>query len=343
MQLRMANSAGGSQFSLLRERRFLPYFAGQVLSAVPALACVALAGAAPAIAATSPAPAPPAARAVALRTVPDDLGHAVRVPAPPLRIVSLTPGGTEMLFAAGAGAQVIATVEYADQPPAARAIARIGDVAALDMERLVAVRPDVLVAWPAGGNPAQRQKLGALGLPVYEQQVERLADLPGSLRRLGVLAGTEAAAQRAARDLEERLAALARAYADGAGGGGRRPTVLLQVWNRPIYTVGGRQLMSDALATCGARNAFADLAEAGPVVDTEAVIARNPDIILAAAPPGEGAAWVADWRRFGMLAAVRSGRVVVFEDQALSRLGPSVVDATEKLCRTIAGAIRGNY
>jgi iron complex transport system substrate-binding protein len=248
-----------------------------------------------------------------------------------------------MLFAAGAGAQVIATVEYSDEPPPARTIARIGDVAAIDMERLVAARPEVVVAWPAGGNPAQRQKIGALGLPVYEQQVERLADLPRSLRRLGVLAGTEAAAERAARDLEARLAALARAYADGAGGGGRRPTVLLQVWNRPIYTVGGRQLMSDALVTCGARNVFADLPEAGPVVDTEAVIARNPDIIVAAAPPGEGAAWVADWHRFGMLAAVRSGRVVAFEDQALSRLGPSVLDATENLCRTIARAIRGNY
>jgi iron complex transport system substrate-binding protein len=275
--------------------------------------------------------------------VPDDLGQLVHVPAPPLRIVSLTPGATEMLFAAGAGAQVIATVEYSDEPPAARTIARIGDVAALDMERLVAVRPDVVVAWPAGGNPAQRQKIGALGLPVYEQQVERLADLPGSLRRLGMLAGTGAAAGRTARELEARLAALARTYAGGAGGEGRRPTVLLQVWNRPIYTVGGRQLMSDALVTCGARNVFADLPEAGPVVDIEAVIARNPDIIVAAAPPGEGAAWVADWRRFGMLEAVRSGRVVAFEDQSLSRLGPSVLDATENLCRMIAAAIRGSY
>ena len=98
--------------------------------------------------------------------------------------------------------------------------------------------------------------------------------------------------------------------------------------------------MSDALELCGARNLFADLPEAGPVVDTEAVIARNPDIILAAAPPGEGAAWLADWKRFPMLAAVREGGLVAFEDQALSRLGPSVVDATAALCRTIA-RVRG--
>jgi iron complex transport system substrate-binding protein len=265
--------------------------------------------------------------------VADDLGRAVEVRDPPLRIVSLAPGATEMLFAAGGGGQLIATVEYANEPPAARRVPRIGDVTAIDLERLVALRPDAVVAWPGGGNPAQRERIAALGIPVYEQQVLRLADIPSSVRRLGALAGTDAAAARSAQNLEARLAALRREY---AGGSRPRPTVLLEVWNRPIYTVGGRHLMSDALELCGARNVFADLPEAGPVVDTEAVIARNPDIILAAAPPGEGAAWLADWKRFPMLAAVRGRGLVAFEDQALSRLGPSVIDATEKLCRTIA-------
>jgi len=288
-----------------------------------------------------PAPAAAAEAVAAARSVPDDLGRQVRVRAAPLRIVSLAPGATEMLFAAGAGGQLVATVEYSDDPPAARAVPRIGDVATIDMERLVALRPDVVVAWPGGGNPAQRDKIAALGIPVYDQQVVRLAELPASLRRLGVLAGTQPAAERAARALEARLAALARTYA--AGPAGQHPSVLLQVWNRPIYTVGGRQLMSDALALCGARNVFADLPEPGPLVDIEAVIARNPDIIVAAAPPGEAASWVADWQRFGALAAVRGHRVLPFEDQALSRLGPSVLDATEDLCRTLARVSRGSY
>jgi len=266
------------------------------------------------------------------RAVTDDLGRKVEVGSSPLRIVSLAPGATEMLFAAGAGGQLIGTVEYSDEPPAARRVPRIGDVAAVDMERLVALRPDVVIAWPAGGNPAQREKIAALSIPLYQQQVLQLADIPASLRRLGALAGTESAAERSARGIEARLAALKARYASGGAPG---PSVLLQVWNRPVYTVGGRHLMSDALRLCGARNVFADLPEAGPVVDTEAVIARNPDIILAAAPPGEGAAWLADWKRFPALAAVRSARVAAFEDQALSRLGPSVIDATEGLCRTI--------
>jgi iron complex transport system substrate-binding protein len=276
-----------------------------------------------------------------LRTVADDLGRSVEVGRAPLRIVSLAPGATEMLFAAGAGTQLIATVQYSSEPPAARTVPRIGDVAAIDMERLVALRPDVVIAWPAGGNPAQRAKIAALGIPLYQQQVSRLADLPGSLRRLGVLAGTESVAERAAAALETRLAALERTY--GTASGGPRPSVLLQVWNRPIYTIGGHHLMSDALDLCGARNVFADLPEPGPLVDTEAVIARNPDIILAAAPHGEGAAWVADWQRFPGLAAVRNHRVVAFENQALSRLGPSVLDGTEDLCQTIARLSRGSW
>jgi iron complex transport system substrate-binding protein len=292
-------------------------------------------------AAAALAAAAAAAPPLPTRAVTDDLGRSVSVPAAPLRIVSLTPGGTEMLFSAGAGSQLIATVEYSDEPAAARSVPRIGDGAAVDIERLVALHPDVVIAWPTGGNPAQRDKIGTLGIPVYEQDVLRLADLPDSLRRLGRLAGSRAAADPAADALAGRLASLERSY--GARAGAPRPSVLLQVWNRPIYTVGGRHLMSDALALCGARNVFDDLPEAGPVVDVEAVIARDPDIIIAAAPRGEGTAWLSDWKRFKNLKAVRNGHLVAFEDQAFSRQGPSVVDATEELCRTIARVSRGNY
>ena len=105
-------------------------------------------------------------------------------------------------------------------------------------------------------------------------------------------------------------------------------SVLLQIWDRPIYTVGGKHLMSDALRLCGARNVFADLKEAAPVVDIEAVIARNPDMIIAAAPPGAAAGWLAAWRAFRPLKAVRTGTLIAFEDQRLTGLGPSALDAT---------------
>jgi len=266
-------------------------------------------------------------------TVTDDTARAVTLPKVPTRIVSLAPGATEMLFAAGAGQKLIATVEYSDEPAAARKVPRIGDVVAIDMEKLLALRPEVAVVWPGGGNPAQIEELGRMGIPLYRQQVNTLADLPQSLRRLGALAGTELAAGQAASELESRLAKLARVY-----GNGKHPTVLLEVWNHPIYTIGGTHLMSDALKVCGARNVFGDLRDLGPAVDVEAVVARNPDIIIAAAPPGIGTDWLEDWRRFGSLRAVRRGNLIAFEDQRLTRLGPSVVDATEELCKVLATA-----
>jgi len=267
----------------------------------------------------------------------DDAGQRVHLSHTPRRIISLAPGATEMLFAAGTGDRVVATVEYSDEPPAAKQVPRIGDVTAVDIERLVAMHPDLVVVWPGGGNPAQIEKLAQLGIPVYRQQVNRLADLPVSLRRLGALALDRSVAERAASSLEESLARLAHEYA-----GRKHPTVLLEVWNRPIYTVGGTHLMSDALTLCGVRNVFGDLKELGPVVGTEAVIARNPDIIVAAAPPGEGASWLEEWKRFGSLSAVRNGGLISFEDQRLSRLGPSVVSATEGLCKALAAATGPN-
>jgi len=280
-------------------------------------------------------PVTPTAVPVSAKPAPltfvDDTGQRVTLPKPPLRIVSLAPSATEMLFAAGAGDRLVATVQFSDEPPAAKQVPRIGDVTAIDMERLVALHPDVVVVWPGGSNPAQIEKMIQSGIPIYRQQVNRLADLPASVRRLGALAATAAVAERAARALEEQLQQIAREY-----GGGKHPTVLLEVWNRPIYTVGGTQLMSDALTLCGARNVFGELKGLSPVIDTEAVIARNPDIIVAAAPPSEGAAWLEEWRRFSSLNAVRHGRLIAFEDQALSRMGPSVLRATEGLCKALA-------
>jgi iron complex transport system substrate-binding protein len=269
----------------------------------------------------------------AVLIVPDDTGHTLTLPAPPTRIISLAPGATEMLFAAGAGQHVIATVQYSDEPAAAKQVPRIGDVVAVDLEKLVALRPEVAVVWPGGGNPAQIEEIGRLGIPLYRQQVNALADIPGSIRRLGALAGTTAIAEQAARNIEARLAALSHTYE-----GGRHPSVLLQVWNHPIYTVGGTHLISDALRLCGARNVFGDLRDLGPAVDVEAIVARNPDIIVAAAPPGAGPEWLADWRRFTTLRAVRNGNLITFEDQRLTRLGPSVVSATEALCKVLTAA-----
>jgi iron complex transport system substrate-binding protein len=265
--------------------------------------------------------------------VVDDTGAHISLSRPAQRIVSLAPGAAEMLFAAGAGSKLVATVAYSDEPAAARLVPRIGDSSAIDMERLLVLKPDVIVFWPGGNNAAQIAQLQRLGVTMYGQQVNRLADLGASLRRLGLLAGTQSAARQRADEVEATLARLRVRYAN-------RPalTALLETWNQPLYTVGGRHIMSDVLSVCGAVNVFGDLAQLSPAVQVEAVLTRDPDLIIAAAPPGGGAQWLEVWRRFPSMKAVRTGNLLDFQDQALSRLGPSLLDATANLCERIDAA-----
>jgi len=264
-------------------------------------------------------------------TVVDDTGAQLTLPHTAQRIVSLAPGSTEMLFAAGAGAHVVATVEYSVEPAAARAVPRIGDSNAIDLERLVLLHPDVVVVWPGGNNSAQIARVEALGLPLYRQRTRHVADLAPAVRRLGALAGTQAEADRAAHALETELAELAGRYAHA-----RSVSVLLEVWNRPVYTIGGEQLLSDVLQLCGAHNIYADLTAPGPAVTVESVIERNPELIVAVAPDAPtGESWLNEWRTFPGLRAVAAGHLQVFDDQRLSRLGPSVLPAARSLCALI--------
>ena len=271
-----------------------------------------------------------------LVTVTDDFGRSVTVHYPPQRIVSLAPAATSMLSAAGAGGELVGTIEYSGQPASEKKLANVGSAYAVDLERLIALKPDVVVVWPDGNNPAQIATIERLGIPVYRQEAVTLDGIGDSLRRLGRLTGMAGAADRAASALELKLAGLRKQYANVR----HPPTVLLEVWDKPLYTVGGRELMSDALGVCGARNVFAELPRRAPAIGIEAVLARNPDMIIAAAPPGQGASWLAEWRRFPSLQAVRTGRLMAFEDQRLSGLGPGVIDATAAMCRKIA-ALRG--
>jgi ABC-type Fe3+-hydroxamate transport system substrate-binding protein len=224
-------------------------------------------------------------------------------------------------------------VAYADQPVQARKVPRIGDSNAIDMERLLALKPDVVVYWPGGNNPAQIAQVRRLGFTLYGQQVNRLVDMGASLRRLGVLTGTAPIAWQRAVQIEEQVTQLRKRYARHAP-----VTVLLETWNQPLYTVGGQQLMSDALSVCNARNVFGELPQLSPAVQAEAVISRDPQVIIAAAPPGAGSQWLDAWRKFPGLRAVRTGKLIDFKDQGLSRLGPSIVDATVSLCAQLEAA-----
>ena len=279
-------------------------------------------------------------RAAAL-TVVDDTGARVVLAGPARRIVSLSPGATELLFAAGAGDRIVATVTGADEPVAARRIERIGDANALVFPRLRELKPDVVVVWKDLVAPGIIESLAKMKLTVYSVSLRRFEDLPRSVRRLGVLAGTAAAAETAAKGLEAKIARLPpRPPAGAPAGQGARAAVPQRVYymmlDSPLYTVGSRHLVDDAIARCGGRNIFDDIDFPAPIVEFEQVRKRDPEIILMMAPPITARGWRERWQPFKDVDAVRDARIFAFQDPRLDRMGPGAIGAVDGLCAVLA-------
>ncbi|MDE3011978.1 MAG: ABC transporter substrate-binding protein [Pseudomonadota bacterium] len=296
------------------------------------LAC----GCLPALAAPpAAAPGAPAGARAALQRVEviDDAGVSVRLPAPAQRIVSLSPHATELLFAAGAGAHVVAVSRYSDFPPAARALPQIGDSAYLDLERLAAMRPDLVVAWGSALSERNLAALRRLGVPVFRSEPHTLDAIAHGVEQMALLAGTAAAGMRVAQALRLRIAVLRAAHQAVAP-----LSVFVQVWAAPLMTINRSQAISDALASCGASNVFAAQRLQVPTVDAEAVVAADPAVIVATwerGQPAEADAALAQWRRFPTLRAVAARHLLTLDADLIGRPGPRFIDATERLCRAL--------
>jgi iron complex transport system substrate-binding protein len=248
--------------------------------------------------------------------------------AAPQRIVSLAPHLTELAFTAGAGDRIVATVEYSNHPDAARSIPRIGDAFRVDLERLLAMRPDAVLVWETGTPAPTIERIRALHLPVFAFQTQRLADVAAVLREIGRLAGTSAVAEREAADYERRIQELRDRYRDRI-----RVRVFIEVDDRPLYTVNGQQIISEIVELCGGRNVFADLNELAPAIGIEAVIAANPQAIISTDDTVPDAA--AEWSRWRHIEAVRTGNVFTLRSDDIARATTRLTVAAEAVCRTL--------
>jgi iron complex transport system substrate-binding protein len=246
----------------------------------------------------------------------------------PQRIVSLAPHLTELAFTAGAGERIVATVEYSNHPDAARSIPRIGDAFRVDLERLLAVRPDVVLVWDSGTPAPTVERIRALSLSVVSFQTHRLEHVALVLREIGRLAGTSEVAERAAADYERSIRELRERYRDRT-----TVSVFIEVDDRPLYTVNGRHIMSEIVELCGGRNVFADLNALAPAIGIEAVIAANPQAIISTDDTVQDAAAV--WSRWRHIEAVRTGNVYTLRSDDIARATTRLTVAAEAVCRTL--------
>jgi iron complex transport system substrate-binding protein len=266
--------------------------------------------------------------AAARLAVTDDSGQRVELAQAAQRIVSLAPHLTEQLFAIGAGDRIVGTTEFSDFPEAARALPRVARAHSVDLERVAAARPDLILIWGSGFPPATVDAVRRLGVPVFVSEPAQLADIASSLERLGALTGRSGTA--AADAFRQRLADLRERYR-----GRREVRVFYQVWSEPLMTLGGRHVVSEAIALCGGRNVFAQLAPIAPHVSTEAVLAADPEVIATAEPGARPSAALAQWQRFERLTAVRRGQLVTLDADRINRHAPRIVDEIAVLCAAI--------
>ena len=264
-------------------------------------------------------------------TVKDDAGLPVTIGKPAMRVVSMAPSVTELLFAAGGGNQIVGAVNYSDYPEAAKRIPRIGSNREIDMELLISLKPDLIVAWRHNSSERQIEMVRRLGIPVFQSDPQTLDGIPDSVLRLGQLLGTDAAAKTTATQLREQLAGLRAKYA------GRAPVrTFYQVWDKPLYTLSGKHILTDAMKLCGGENIFDKLTVTAPIVSIESVLQANPEAIIATAEKNYGG--VDLWKPYGTLAAVRSNNLFTLDGHLLNRAGPRMVQGTAAMCDVLEQA-----
>ncbi len=270
--------------------------------------------------------------------VTDGTGRSITLPAPPRRIVSLVPGVTEMLFAIGADDRLAGRTDFCDYPPAARAKPSVGGMIAPSLERLVSLRPDLVVVTSSGNSDDTRLQLERLRVPVYLVDPHGLSDVFRTVERLGDLTDRRARAGEVVAGLERRVRAVATRVAARP-----RPRVLYVVWPEPLIVPGRGAAVTELIALAGGASVTADGPEGYPRYSVEAAVAGAPDVIILARH-GAGVAPYAreKWERFAGLPAIQSGRLHAVDGDVFHRFGPRVVDALEILARLIhPGAFAG--
>ena len=242
------------------------------------------------------------------------------------RVVSLAPSLSEIVVELDSADLLVGVLDAGERPPALESVPSVGRYGQLDMERLLSLKPDLLLLWPGSVGPAQREQLSRLGIPTYVAEPHSLNQLTTQIEDIARQLGRAERGQALATDLRRQLDGLRQRY--------RREVplrVFYQVWDQPLYTVGGGQIISDALEVCGARNVFADLRLPAPQVSIESVLERNPEVILASSQ-----AQLDAWKAWPQVTAVSQGQLLRVIDKGLERPSGQMIQATAALCRLIA-------
>jgi iron complex transport system substrate-binding protein len=262
--------------------------------------------------------------------VVDDAQRDVCLPAPAQRIASLSPGATELVFAAGGGERVVAVVAFSDYPPEARTLPSVGSHSRLDLERLLTLQPDLAIVWGSGDSAEQMAALEDFGVPVFYLEPKNAEGIALAIERLARLSASETVGRQAAERFRQGMAELTEQYRDS-----EPVTVFYQVWNKPLMTVNDSHLIGQVIRLCGGRNVFAELPRQIPRIDIEAVLSANPQAILAGGMGEENRYWLTEWQAYPGLQAVQQGNLFFIPPSLVQRPTPRLLEGARLLCESL--------
>jgi iron complex transport system substrate-binding protein len=261
-------------------------------------------------------------------TIKDDLARPLILKAPAKRIVTLSPSLTELVYAAGAGDLVVGVDALSDYPPEAKRVPQVRTGTQFSVDLIAPLRPDLVLAWREGIRREQIEAITAYGATVFVAQARNLADIPRLLEMLGRMTGRDTSA--VVSDFEIRMEAVRKANA-----GKPRMSAFLEIWNRPLTTISGNHILSEALEVCRAENVFGELPGTAPKVTFEDVAREDPYVIVGAGSASNADEFRENWRIRQALTAVRTNRLVYLESDAIQRPTPRTPEGISQLCATL--------
>ncbi len=253
------------------------------------------------------------------------LSSAVWAQQPVKRIISLAPHATELAFAAGLGDKIVAVSDHSDYPPAAQKLEAVSSYQGINIERIIALQPDLIIAWPAGNPIRELEKLKQFGLSIYYTQTDSLEDIAENIEQLSQYADDPTIGHQAASDFRIKLDELKKKYATDD-----KVKYFYQLAEKPVITLAKGKWPSEVFEFCGGENIFADSSAPYPKVGIEQVILRDPEVIFTSEHAIKNGTMWQSWQK--QLTAVKNGYVWSLNSDWINRPTPRTLNAITEVC-----------
>lgn len=265
--------------------------------------------------------------------VTDFKGLVLTLSEPAMRIVALAPHIVENVYTAGAGDRLVGVVTYSDFPKAATSLPIVGSYVKTNLEKILELKPDLVIAWESGNSDASVERIRELGFTVYVDQPDELDDVAKSIRDIGVLSGTSAVADAAATEYLDQIELVRAKKLD------QQPvSTFYQVWNSPLRTINGNHIISDAIELCGGVNIYSDEPAVAPTINIESILERDPETILASGMSDSRPEWLDDWKDWPSLTAVKSDNLYFVNPDHIQRHTVRILNGIEVICTQLQEA-----